>query len=121
MFRGTKRYNKNPQRRKVPGVGAENKLASRTPIRISEFDAGVGSPQVDVVFDGPCFYTGILPGWTATGGLTVISAVQQAPDTIRFTWSANIVATNIVTIPFEDPSIRNSAGGYVRDITFEAT
>ncbi len=121
MFKQARRYNKNPQRRKVPGVGAENKLAGRTPIVIEEGNAGVGSPQVDFVFDGAVFYTGILPAWTVTGGITVISAVQQSPDTIRIEFSANVVATNIVTIPFEDPSIRNTAAGYVRNMTFELT
>ena len=121
MFRGTRRYNKNPQRRKVPGTGAENRLARRTPINITVAEAGVGSAMLDVEFDGPWIYTGILPAWTATGGLTVLSAAVVGTNIFRVTWSANIVATNVITIPFEDPSIRNSAGGYVRTPTFEAT
>lgn len=115
MFRPTRRYNKNPARRKVPGVGAENRIGTRSFIVLVTADAGLASPDVLMTFDHAVFYTGILPGWTVVaGGQTVIAAEQQSPTTVLFTFSADVAAAALLSIPFEDPSIRDSAGGYVR-------
>lgn len=109
MFKQRKHYNKTPMRRKIPGVGAETYRGTRTPIGIVGAD-GVAE-VVTVQFDQPVILKG-LPGWTDNGSETVIAAVATGPDTIELTFSGS--ATTPLTIPFEDPGIRNSAGGYVR-------
>lgn len=115
MFKQARRYNKNPQRRKVPGVGAENMLARRTPIGVDSVIFG-GSPgsTCDVTFDGPAFWTGILPAWEGPTGQTVTGVSVVGGSVLRFSWSASITTADEITIPFEDPSVRNTAGGYVR-------
>ena len=104
-----KRYNKTPQRRKIPGVGAETERTRRTPINI---DSAVGALAVlTVVFDQPVVLKG-LPGWVGAGSEVVISAVMLDAVTCEMTFGATV--TSPVSIPFEDPGIRNTAGGYVR-------
>lgn len=104
-----KRYNKTPARRKIPGVGAETHRTVRTPINIVSCEGT--AEVVTVVFDQPVVLSG-LPGWTDNGGETVIAAEMTDATTCEMTFSATAVTP--LTIPFEDPGIRNSAGGYVR-------
>lgn len=116
MFRPTRRYNKNPARRKVPGVGAENRIGTRTPVVIGSANP-LTAPNVivEVQFDEPCFYTGILPAWTGPAGQTVVSVTVIDALNIRVTFSATLTTADEITIPFEDPSVRNQSGGYVRN------
>lgn len=104
-----RRYNKTPQRRKIPGVGAQVQRGHRTPINIVSCEGTLA--VVTVVFDQPVVLHG-LPGWTDNGGETVIAAEMTDAVTCQMTFSATAVTP--LTIPFEDPGIRNSVGGYVR-------
>lgn len=105
-----RRYNKTPQRRKIPGVGAQTQRGHRTPINIVSADGTLA--VLTIVFDQPVILNG-LPGWLGAGGEHVISAVMTDPVTCEMTFSATV--TSPVVIPFEDPAIRNNVGGYVRD------
>ena len=110
-----KRYNKTPQRRKVPGIGAQTDRGNRTPIGIISSTADTA--ELTVVFDQPVVLKG-LPGWVGAGSETVIAAEMTDPVTCVMTFSAPVTAP--VAIPFEDPGIRNNVGGYVRvsEVTF---
>jgi hypothetical protein len=110
--RTSTRYNKNPARRKIPGVGGETYRGARTPISVS--DATVTTTQVDVTFDQPVILKGV-PGWTSTSGV-IVSATSLSPTIVRTVWTLTQAAT-LISCPFEDPGIRNSAGGYIRNAT----
>lgn len=109
MFRQKRSYNKTPSRRRVPGVGAQTQLTRRTPIGINSFTHTTDTGTV--TFDQPVILTG-LPGWTDAASHTVVSAVMTSPTVMTIVFSGTI--TTPVSIPFEDPAVRNSAGGYVR-------
>lgn len=115
-FTARRRYNKTPQRRKIPGVGAQTYRGVRTPIGIVSGDAT--GDVATVVFDQPVILKG-LPGWTDVNGDTVVSAVMTDPVTCEMTFSG--AAGTPLTIPFEDPGIRNSVGGYVRPASLVLT
>ena len=109
MFKQRRHYNKTPSRRKVPGVGAENERGRRTPIGIVSASHALG--VLTVTFDQPVILKG-LPGWTDNGGHVITAAVMTSATVGSFTFDGTVATP--LTIPFEDPGIRNSAGGYVR-------
>lgn len=109
-----RRYNKTPQRRKIPGVGAQTFRGSRTPIGVVSISEAMS--VVTVTFDQPVQLGPVLPGWTATAGAATVVSVAQfgvAGNVFKVTFSE--APTGEIDIPFEDPGFRNSAGGYVRD------
>jgi hypothetical protein len=111
-----KRYKNSAARRKNnPGPGGANRVGTRTPIAITDF--ADGSASTAVTFDQAVNLAGI-PGWTdlSTPSITVTGATQSAPNVLDLVWNA--APTVAVSIPFEDPGIRNNVGGYVRDSTF---
>lgn len=123
MTRQQRRYNKNPLRRKIPGVGAQNRPTVRTPIGI--VSAVLSVNQITVTFDTAVF-SPALPGWSAPPALgsdqrTVSAVTQVSPVEFVLTMSGAVLAASDLTIPFEDPGFRNTAGGYVRPPTFTLT
>lgn len=113
-----RRYNKNPQRRKIPGVGAEATRPRRTPI-IPTIPPRATSAVVIVTFNVPVIVKG-LPGWTGPTAQHVISVVQNSPTQLTLTFSASIITETLITIPFEDPAIRHMAGGFVQPGQYES-
>ncbi len=108
ITRINRRYNKNPARRKIQGVGAQTARAVRTPIAISSFSHSTVTGTV--TFNQPVILTGV-PAWVDSAAHTPVSAVMTSPTVMTIVFSGTI--TTPVTIPFEDPAIRNSAAGYV--------
>lgn len=108
-LRQQRRYNLTPARRKITGPGASAQQARRTPIKILSFShtLGVGT----VTFDQPVVLDG-LPGWTDSASHTVTAAVMASATVMTITFSGTI--TTPVTVPFEDPALRNNAAGYVQ-------
>lgn len=109
--KAVRRYNKTPSRRRVQGVGAETVRPVRTPI-VPTFGA-TALNHSDVQFGQPVTWNGELPPWPNDGPGVVSACVQLTPSSFRITWDA-AGAGDIVTIPFEDPTFRNMAGGYVQ-------
>lgn len=108
-----KRYPNTAARRKTQsGLGAANNRGCRAPITIVDF--ADGSATTLVTFDQAVVLNGV-PGWTdaSTPSITVNSATQPAPNQVELVWNA--APTVAISVPFEDPSIRNNVGGYVRD------
>ena len=67
-----------------------------------------------VVFDQPVTLDGLPAYTTALGpGVTPLSATQTAADTIEITFSGDLSGWGQVNFPFQDPAVRNAAGGYV--------
>lgn len=116
VFMSQKRYANSAARRKaIAGVGAANRTGSRTPIAITDF--ADGSATTAVTFDQAVVLSG-TPAWRdlSSNSITVNSATQTAPNVVELIWNA--APTVAIAIPFEDPAVRNSVGGYVRNSTF---
>jgi len=47
-----------------------------------------------------------------------VSAELTAPNVVAITFSRDISSATVLNIPFRDPAIRNSSGGYVISNTF---
>lgn len=114
MTRQQRRYNKNPLRRKIPGVGAQNRPTVRTPITNSTAVVNAMTPTIVLTFDSPCFWTGQAPFPTLSSGDLILSGENLTANTIRVTCDGVVPAATTLTWPFECPSVRNTAGGYVR-------
>lgn len=116
--RPKKHYNKNPIRRKAQNTGgAANRRGTRTPIT---FTMGSSTTTTNLcTFNQPVSLKG-FPAWfdTSTPTITVTAASQVSTNTINVTW--NSAPSVAITVPFEDPAIRNSVGGYVQagQVTF---
>lgn len=111
--RAVRRYNKNPSRRKVAGVGGETYRGRRTPI-VPVTVGPHSTSDVPIVFNGPCFLVaGYTPG-LHVGSFACTGATQTSPTIITFHFGGLGPWTGDVTIPFEDPSVRNLAGGYMQ-------
>ncbi len=111
-----KRHANTAARRKtIAAPGAANRTGSRTPIAITDF--GDGSATTVVTFDQAVILAGDV-GWfdSSSPTITVNSAEQTGPAEVTLVW--NVAPTVAITIPFEDPGIRNNVGGYVRDSGF---
>ena len=113
MFKQRKHYNKSPMRRKVPGVGAETYRGTRTPITFTWATDALPTDAI-VTFDQAVVAKGTLPAWSINSvGVTLLSATMETATTARLHFSGSIATASLITVPFEDPTFRNSAGGYV--------
>lgn len=62
---------------------------------------------------------GMTPQYMANvGGVQPVSATMPNPTTLNITYSGDIEGATQVSIPFEDPAVRNAVGGFVSDSTF---
>jgi hypothetical protein len=112
-FRVRKNYNKGPSRRTQNSVpGARNQLQPPTPINATSIAAPVGM-TVQVNFDVPVVYSGILPQWNDSPETIHVTAVHMnSPLQAVLTYSGS--PDNItVNIPFQDPAFRSNSAGYV--------
>lgn len=110
ISRPKRRYNKGPSRRKQEsGPGAAAQLTTRTPITPT-FGAKSGS-SITMTLNQPVSLTGI-PAYT-NGAVTVTAATRPTSNTVALTFNGALTASIPLTIPFEDPAVRNSLGGYV--------
>jgi len=73
---------------------------------------GAGS-VLTLTFDQPVSLSGVPKFATDLAGPVAVSAAKTGADTVAITMSASIVGSSFVKIPFRDPAIRNSSGGYV--------
>ena len=119
MNRQQRRYNKNPQRRKIPGVGAENLRGSRTPITI-ESAVRTGN-FLDLTFNQPIILKGVPQYENDNDNTLPLSATVSDPANtiVRLVYTGATTGQNFI-VPFEDPAIRNNAGGYVTQQTLTA-
>jgi len=110
-----KRYPNTVDRRKVSAIGSSSRLARRTPIEIT--GATPGDTTV-VTFDQAVILSGI-PQWPNNSGHVPTAAVLTGPAEVTLTYPTPDTTTSFV-VPFEDPAVRNGAGGYVQPGTFPA-
>lgn len=107
----TARRTRPARRRKL------NPPQSGTPILITLAErAGI---TLALVFDQPVILSG-TPAYTC-GAVTAVSAVMDGDNAVTITFSGALTAGTPVVIPFQDPAIRNSSGGYVTPNTITPT
>src|SRR5260221_1059780 len=105
----TKRYRNTAARRRMnSGVGAASQLTRRTPITITSSTPG---DTTVVQFDQAVILAGI-PQWLNNSAHLPLTAVLSAPNELTLTYPGADTTTSF-TVPFEDPAIRNGAGGYL--------
>jgi len=93
-----------------PAPGGENRLTRRTPITATDLViSGLGPSTATITFDQSIILNGI-PQYASNTGALPTGASQTAPDTIVLNYAG---APSNLTIPFEDPGVRNMAAGYV--------
>jgi len=90
---------------------AANRPQPTTPIGISNVVAA-GS-VLTIVFDQPVALKGVPKYSTNIAGAHAISANMAAPSVMSLTFDAAVAGANQLNVPYEDPAIRNSSGGFV--------
>lgn len=113
MIRSQNRRYKNASLRRTAniGPGGENQVTRRTPLVPTLTDVDVATLTVD--FDSPIVVSGvpaIIDNGKATTHTTTIETLSPTSVAITF----NAAPTGPLQWPFEDPGIRNAAGGYVQ-------
>jgi hypothetical protein len=93
------------------------KVRKVTPINITDVAAALS--VITVTFDQPVSVKGV-PQYAAVGavGATPLSATQPSPNTVAITYTAPVATATAITVPFEDPAVRNATGGFVRSSSF---
>jgi hypothetical protein len=87
-----------------------------TPIKVTA--ASKTGSVLTVTFDQVVALAGVPAYTTSVAGVTAASAEQTGPTTIEVTFSASIAAATALNIPYEEPAVRNSSGGFVSTSTF---
>lgn len=115
MIKGrNKRYKNAALRRKASiGPGGDVRLTRRTPISVTDVTPG---DTTVVTFDQPVILSAPVL-WLNNSGHGVETQSQTGPAEVTVTFPAADTTTT-VTIAFEDPGVRNGAGGYVLPGTF---
>ncbi len=108
-----KRYPNTSNRNRRPGLGTSNQRGRRTPISIVTVTPG---DTTSVVFDQAVILKGI-PAYPNNVGHLPTAAVLTDAMTLSLTYPTPDTTTTI-TVPFEEPAVRNGAGGYLLPGTF---
>ena len=96
-----------------------NKPQPTVPIGIVSATKAVA--VLTVVFNQPVMLKGTPAYTTNLAGPVPLSAVMTNPTTLTVTFSATIATATTLNIPYEEPAIRNSSGGFVAAATFPIT
>lgn len=103
--------------RKEQSNAERGKPRRRTPIHVTSWSAS--GTDLTLTFNQPVGLNG-LPAYSTDVMATPVSAVQTDPLTIVITFSADISIAATLTIPFQDPAIRNKRGGFVTSLNVAA-
>jgi hypothetical protein len=104
-----------PSRRK----NGPNKPAPVTPINV--VNANKSGAVLTISFNQSVTLKGTPAYTTNLAGVTAILASMTTPTTLALTFSAALTTATSLIVPFEDPAIRNSWGGFVSPGTFPVT
>ena len=66
-----------------------------------------------VVFDQAVALNGVPQYATDLAGVTPVSAALTSPTTVAITYSATVATAGRLDVPYEEPAVRNSSGGFV--------
>jgi hypothetical protein len=96
-----------------------NRPQPTTPINMT--NAVAAGAVITITFDQPVILRGTPRYTTDVAGPPTpdaISAVLTSPTTLELTFDAPVAAATVINIPYEEPGIRNSSGGFVSHNTF---
>lgn len=118
-----KRYKNGQNRRSLVGPGTSAQITKRTPINLVDAAEGPGSGQITLTFDQAVIRNGV-PSYlgTFTAGVaqpTTCQTVPGHPEQLILTYPILVAGFSQLIVPFEDPGVRNGAGGYVTPETFQ--
>lgn len=95
---------------------APNRPQPTTPISIAS--ASAAGSVITITFNQAVALNGVPQYTTDVVGADPLSAVLTSPNVLALTFDAAVAAATEVLIPYEEPAIRNSSGGFVCDSTF---
>jgi hypothetical protein len=101
-----------------PKLGA-SKPQPTCPIGI--VSATKATTTITIVYNQPISLKGTPAYTTNLAGATALSAVASNPTTVVVTFSASVATATTLNIPYEEPAIRNTSGGFVSNSTFPVT
>lgn len=101
--------------RRPRSIGGEKRPLQKPP-SIGIVNVSTDENDIIIVFDQYVRLSGI-PQYLKNGTIAPTAATMSAPNTLTLTYPAGPEASEI-TIPAEEPSIRNSSGGFVVPTTF---
>jgi hypothetical protein len=102
--------------RRTSAKSSVNRPQPTTPIVITSCTKA--AEVLTIVFNQAVTLDGVPAYTTNLAGITAISAALTAPNTIEVTFSATVATATTLTIPYEEPAVRNSSGGFVSTSTF---
>ncbi len=80
--------------------------------------ATAATTVLTVTFDQPVALNGTPKYTTDVAGAVAVSAVQTSPTTVAITFDAAVATATELSIPYEEPAVRNASGGFVSTSTF---
>jgi hypothetical protein len=96
-----------------------NKPRPTTPINI--LGASKAGSVITITFNQPVALKGVPQYDANVVGVEPLSATMTSPTVMALTYSAAVTAVTLLTIPYEEPAVRNSSGGFVANSTFPIT
>ena len=110
---GRRRGPNRPSRRRNPAATVPQPTA---PIAVTAASA-LGS-VLTVTFDQPVALNGTPAYTTDVAGAEAVSAALTSPTTVAITFDASVASATEISIPYEEPAVRNASGGFVSTSTF---
>jgi hypothetical protein len=99
--------------------GGPTKPQPTAPIGITS--VAKAASVLTIVFNQPVSLKGVPAYTTNLAGVTALSAVMTNSTTLALTFSAAVTTATTLNIPYEEPAVRNSSGGFVSNSTFPVT
>jgi hypothetical protein len=87
-----------------------------TPVKI--LSAVKAGSVITITFDQVVSLRGTPLYTTDLAGVIAASATMPTPTTLAVTFSAAITTATEINVPFEDPAVRSTTGGFVATSTF---
>ena len=76
--------------------------------------------DVSIEFDQPVSLNGVPQYTTDVAGAIPVSAALTTPTTLQLTFDADVSLATLVNVPYEEPGVRNSSGGFVTPMSIAA-
>ena len=97
-----------PHRRRVRASGAD---VRPTPVNV--LSVAAGGPFLTVTFDQSVILRGVPQWGFGTPASYPTGATLESAAVLRLTYSGSVESGEAPAVPFEDPAVRNSRGGFV--------
>jgi len=107
---------RRPRTRQSKRTAGANRPQPTSPIAITA--ATKSGSVLTVTFNQPVGLKGVPQYSVGVAGADPLSAALTSPNVLALTFDAAITSATTVTIPYEEPAVRNSSGGFVATSTF---